>query len=191
MSNRAALPLISTPRLILRLLSSPDAAGAIAYFKENKEHLGQFSPLWPLDFFTEAYWKKQIDKNIQEFQCDQSARFFLFEKDRGNRIIGNVSFNGILRSAAQFCYLGYGIAQDKQGQGYMSEAVAAALRYVFEEMNIHRVMANYVPTNERSGKLLKRLGFVVEGYARDYLNLNGKWQDHILTSIVNPDWKLR
>ena len=48
-------------------------------------------------------------------------------------------------------------------------------------------MANYMPTNEASGKVLKRLGFTVEGYARDYLCLNGKWEDHILTSLTNPE----
>lgn len=48
-------------------------------------------------------------------------------------------------------------------------------------------MANYLPQNQRSAALLKRLGFSVEGYARDYLKINGEWQDHILTSLVNSD----
>lgn len=47
-------------------------------------------------------------------------------------------------------------------------------------------MANYVPTNERSGRLLRRLGFTVEGYARDYLFIDGAWRDHVLTSLTNP-----
>lgn len=52
-------------------------------------------------------------------------------------------------------------------------------------------MAAYLPDNERSGKLLKRLGFVVEGYARDYLMIDGQWQDHILTSLINHNWNSR
>ena len=44
------------------------------------------------------------------------------------------------------------------------------------------------PTNERSGRLLSRLGFTIEGYARNYLNLNGQWCDHIMTSLTNPNW---
>jgi ribosomal-protein-alanine N-acetyltransferase len=38
----------------------------------------------------------------------------------------------------------------------------------------------------RSGRLLGRLGFVIEGYARDYLLVNGRWEDHVLTSLINP-----
>lgn len=50
-------------------------------------------------------------------------------------------------------------------------------------------MASYLPHNQSSGMLLKRLGYVVEGYARDYLMINGQWQDHILTSLTNYNWK--
>jgi ribosomal-protein-alanine N-acetyltransferase len=53
---------------------------------------------------------------------------------------------------------------------------------VFERMNLPRLMANYMPTNEQSGRLLRKLGFSVEGYARDYLLLQGTWKDHPLTS---------
>ena len=58
---------------------------------------------------------------------------------------------------------------------------------LFQELRMHRIMANYLPTNERSGSLLRRLGFKVEGYARDYIYINGAWRDHILTSLVNDD----
>ncbi len=60
-----------------------------------------------------------------------------------------------------------------------------------EKMNMLRMNATwyYLPHNQRSGKLLKRLGFVAEGYARDYLMINGQWEDRILTSLINPNWK--
>jgi ribosomal-protein-alanine N-acetyltransferase len=46
-------------------------------------------------------------------------------------------------------------------------------------------MANYMPGNERSARLLERLGFEREGYAKAYLNIAGRWQDHVLTALVN------
>ena len=74
-------------------------------------------------------------------------------------------------------------------QWLMTEAVAAAIRYAFEDLRLHRVKAAYLPTNERSGRLLRRLGFVVEGYARDYLLIQGRWQDQVLVALINPDWR--
>jgi ribosomal-protein-alanine N-acetyltransferase len=55
-------------------------------------------------------------------------------------------------------------------------------------LNLHRVMANYLPENERSARLLARLGFCIEGQANAYLQIAGAWRDHILTSLVNAQW---
>jgi ribosomal-protein-alanine N-acetyltransferase len=68
----------------------------------------------------------------------------------------------------------------------MAEALRATNEFVFREMRLHRIMANYRPENVRSGKLLERLGFVREGLAKDYLFIDGAWRDHILTALVNP-----
>ncbi len=100
----------------------------------------------------------------------------------------NLTHSQIFRKGFQAAYLGYGIDHDKQRQGLMFEAISAALDYVFNDRNLHRIMANYMPTNERSGNLLKRLGFRVEGYAKDYLLINGSWRDHVLTSLTNANW---
>ena len=70
----------------------------------------------------------------------------------------------------------------------MSEAIKKAIDYMFCEQNIHRIMANYMPSNTRSAKLLKKLGFTIEGLAKDYLLINGKWEDHVLTSLTNRYW---
>ncbi len=68
----------------------------------------------------------------------------------------------------------------------MSEALSRAIPFVFDAFRLHRIQANYVPTNERSGRVLRELGFVVEGYARDYLFVGGRWRDHVLTALINP-----
>lgn len=187
--NDLPLPHLETERLIVRMALRRDCDSVLAYYKDNEAHLTPFTPVFPPEFFTKPFWERQVDYNIDEFYADASVRLFVFEKSDPRKAIGNVSFGGILRSAAQFCYLGYGLAEDKQGRGLMTEAVRVFIEYGFKEMNLHRIMANYVPTNERSGKLLRRLGFTVEGYARDYLNLNGRWQDHIMTSLTNVDWQ--
>ncbi len=69
----------------------------------------------------------------------------------------------------------------------MLEALKAVIAYAFETLKLRRLSANYMPTNERSGRLLRKAGFVVEGYARDYLQIGGRWTDHVLTSLIHPN----
>jgi ribosomal-protein-alanine N-acetyltransferase len=182
-------PVIVTDRLTLRLAAPADIPALLRYFTENADYLAPTSPLLPPEFFTERYWHAQVARNREEFAAGRSVRMFLFPNDAPETVVGNLSLNTIVRGAAHSCDLGYSLAEDRQGQGLMSEAVAAAIRYAFEELRLHRVKAAYLPTNERSGRLLRRLGFVVEGYARDYLLIQGEWRDQVLVGLVNPRWK--
>ena len=71
----------------------------------------------------------------------------------------------------------------------MSEGLRAANAFIFATMRLHRIMANFRPENERSRRLLQRLGFVEEGFARNYLFIDGAWRDHVLTALVNPAFR--
>jgi len=187
---KLAQPLIATERLLLQLATKEDIPAILAYYNENKTYLTPFSPLWHESFFTQEYWYALVENNYLEFINDLSLRLFIFPKTNPTVIVGSINFSNFVRLSAQFCHLGYSLAEAEQGKGYMTEALKVAIQYVFQELNMHRIMANYLPHNQRSGYLLKRLGYVVEGYAREYLLINGQWQDHILTSITNPQWKV-
>ncbi|NDJ23900.1 GNAT family N-acetyltransferase [Nostoc sp. B(2019)] len=186
---RSELPIITSDRLLLRVPILEDIPQIIKYFTDNKTYLTPFYPRWADCFFTEKYWQYQIESSFREFINDQSLKLFIYTKKNPTVIIGTVNFSNFIRGAAHFCYVGYSLAEARQGKGYMTEALKAATQYVFQELNFHRIMANYMPHNRRSGNVLKRLGFVIEGYARDYLLINGKWEDHILTSLINPNWQ--
>jgi ribosomal-protein-alanine N-acetyltransferase len=182
------LPQISTPRLIVRMADYRDAAEIARYYTHNRAFLQPFEPTRPAEFFSEGFWRSQTEHNLIEFAHDHSLRLFVFEHPYPKTVIGVVNFSQIFREPFHACVLGYSLAEDRQGQGLMYEALSATIHYMFTERNFHRIMANYMPRNQRSGNLLKRLGFVVEGYARDYLQINGQWEDHILTSLTNPNW---
>ncbi|MEH2176964.1 GNAT family N-acetyltransferase [Nostoc sp.] len=183
------LPIIASDRLLLRAAIHEDIPQILKYFIGNKTYLTPFYPLWADGFFTEEYWQYQIENSFLEFINGQSLKLFIFPKRNPTVVIGTVNFSNFVRGAAHFCYVGYSLAENQQGKGYMTEGLKSATQYLFEELNFHRIMANYMPHNRRSGNVLKRLGFVVEGYARDYLLINGQWEDHILTSLTNPYWK--
>ncbi|HEX8391878.1 MAG TPA: GNAT family N-acetyltransferase [Longimicrobium sp.] len=178
-----------TPRLIVRLAEPGDVDGIVRFFSENREHLAESRPLMGPEFFTAGFWAAQVRANLAEFRDGRSVRLFFFDAERPERVVGNCNFTQIFRSPAYYCVLGYGLAREYEGRGLMREALEPALKYMFTEQNMHRIEANYIPRNERSGRLLRRLGFTVEGFARDYLLLNGKWEDHIRTSLTNPEWR--
>jgi ribosomal-protein-alanine N-acetyltransferase len=112
----------------------------------------------------------------------------MFEPGPDAPVLGIVAFSNIVRGPLHSCFLGYALAERQQGKGLMTEALRLGIRYMFDEMHLHRISANYLPHNTPSAAVLKRLGFTVEGYARDYLRIDGRWQDHILTSLLDPDW---
>jgi ribosomal-protein-alanine N-acetyltransferase len=184
-----SFPELETPRLVVRPGVTGDASAIVRFFQENREHLTPWWPRWNEASFSEPFWERTVRSHQDDFRQDRAVRFFLFDKSEPGEIIGLANFNQIVRGVAHSCVLGYGLAKRKEGAGYMTEALTAAIRYIFEEENLHRIGANYIPRNERSGGVLKRLGFVQEGYAKEYLFINGRWEDHILTSLTNSRWR--
>lgn len=179
-------PTLFTPRLMLRYPQLSDFKKVEQFLEKNYTH---FEP-WESTLKTPVPLKQQLEYWKMECDEESAARFFLFKKeDEAGPIIGQCNFSQILRGPFYACYLGYKMDREYEGQGLMFEALKQAIDYVFEVLNIHRIMAGYMPINARSGRLLKKLGFTVEGYARDYLIINKRWEDHILTSLINPNWR--
>ena len=186
---KKAISKLESARTILRLAKTDDIHAIINYYISNTAHLAPFEPIRAEDFYTESYWCQEVEARLDAFNADQSLKLFLFEKEHSKVIIGSINFANFVRGVFQSCTLGYSVALAFEGKGYMSEALKLAISYVFAQLNMHRIVAAYLTDNQRSGLLLKRLGFVVEGYARDYLMINGQWQDHILTSLINHNWQ--
>jgi len=180
------IPFIETARLSLCLPPPEAASRMLAYATENDEYLARWSPPRPTAYFTEEYWRKHLQTAREEFREGSAVRFVLQQRDAPEEtFVGVCNFSQIFRGPFLACYLGYHLDHRFVGKNLMHEALTAAIAYMFNEQKLHRIMANYMPANERSGKLLKRLGFTIEGYARDYLFIAGAWQDHVLTSLAN------
>lgn len=182
-------PILVTKRLVLRLAEESDVPELVSFFSRNDERLAPVSPSRPAHFYTEAYWIDRVNKSKEEWAAEQSLKFFIFNKDNNSSLIGSAGFTQMTRGPFQACYLGYAIDKDFEGQGLMREALEAAIQFVFSDLNFHRIMANHLPENIKSGTLLKRLGFVCEGKALDYLFIGGQWRDHMLTALINKNWR--
>ncbi|QIA01473.1 ribosomal protein S5-alanine N-acetyltransferase [Pseudomonas fluorescens] len=181
------MPLLTLPcqRLTLAVLDPDQAPLESAFYKRNQRHLAPWSPIRTTDYFSTEQIRRRLEIQASAFEAGLAVHMALLTPN-GEQMIGACNFSGIIRGAFQACYLGYHIDEAHQGKGLMQEALEAAIAYMFETQNLHRIMANYIPGNERSARLLQRLGFEREGYAKAYLNIAGRWQDHVLTARVNP-----
>ena len=184
------LPELRTARLTVRL-ARPGMQAALAEFLAANfaGHLDRWSPPATPAFFTEAFWRDRLGVAVEEFQAGRAARFVLQPAGpESGPVLGTCNYTNIVRGPFLACHLGYQIARAHEGKGLMAEALRATNDFAFRQMRLHRIMANYRPENERSGRLLDRLGFVREGFAKDYLFIDGAWRDHVLTALVNPQF---
>jgi ribosomal-protein-alanine N-acetyltransferase len=192
--TRRALQLV-TERLIVEIPGVSAADDMADYCRRNSGHLGPWEPARPLDYYSRAFWVRQLRAALDEFHGGQSARTVLrlrqpddADGPRGSeRIIGVANLSQIVRGAFQSAVIGYSLDREMVGRGLMGEALQRILSYAFDDMRLHRVMAAYRPENKRSAAVLERLGFEKEGFARDYLFIDGAWRDHVLTSMIRPE----
>ncbi|WP_125153213.1 GNAT family N-acetyltransferase [Clostridium rectalis] len=176
-------------RVLLRTPTMNDISAIIKYYKKNETYLAPFEPVKCDDFYTEDFWEKKIKNMIKEIHNKTSLRLFIYENNHPDIVIGTISFKDFSPFPSYTCNLRYSIAKTKQGNGYMTESLKLAIKYVFEELHIHKIIAKYMPINDKSNNLLKGLGFYVEGYFRECVLINNHWEDHIVASLINKDWK--
>lgn len=175
--------LLHTSRLTIVGISDINMSSLIDYFEQNFEHLRFAGGKVPQ---TPEQVRLVYDRWLEATHNQTEVRFFLLENEQ---IIGVVGLSNIVRGAFHAGYLGYNLAEHKQGQGFMTEALEEIMAFIFSALNLHRVMANYRPENKASERVLQKLGFDREGFAKDYIQVNGEWADHVLTAKVNPNWR--
>lgn len=188
MSNET-LPLLEGERVVVRMGREEDVPEIVAFYERNEEFFSTTTTRRPPEFFTPPFWRAKVAQAASDYAEDRALGLFAFERERPARVIAAVNFFAFIRGQFHACILGYSLDEAVQGRGLMHESLELAIGFVFGELNMHRIMANYWPENVRSGAVLNRLGFEREGYARNYLRINGIWRDHHLTALTNDKWK--
>ena len=174
-----------TKRLVLKILDKTFAESVLDYYSRNKEFLKEWEPLREEVFYTKEYHEKKLTEDLMSLVKGNLFRLWIFIKGKDNRTIGNVSFNNIIRGAFLSCHLGYKLDKDEINKGYMTEAVQKGIDIVFYGLGLHRIESNIMPENIRSLRVTEKLGFYNEGLAKQYLKINGKWEDHIHMVLLN------
>ncbi len=165
---------------------SADAEAYVAYLGRNWARFrGAMPTATPATFDPETYRRRFADPGDDGGE-PASVSMLLVAHDSPERILGDATFSNIVYGPFRACHLGFKLDREIEGRGLMRRMLEQGLETMFGRYRLHRIMANYRPENLRSAALLKRLGFVEEGFARAYLHLDGAWRDHVLTALVRP-----
>jgi ribosomal-protein-alanine N-acetyltransferase len=178
-SSPEPLPPIAGEGVILRTPQMSDFAAWSALREASREFLTPWEPTWPSDDLTRTAFRHRLRRYAEDQRSDQAYPFFVVRKD-DNLLVGGLVLASIRRGVAQSASLGYWIGLPYARSGYMTAALLAVIPAAFDMLRLHRLEAACIPSNIASIRLLEKTGFQREGYAREYLCINGTWQDHLL-----------
>jgi [ribosomal protein S5]-alanine N-acetyltransferase len=145
----------------------------------SHEFLKPWEPTWPADDLTRSAFRRRVRRYAEDLRSDQGYAFVIVRNVDG-ALVGGLTLANIRRGVAQAASLGYWMGLPFVRRGHMTAAVRAVIPFAFATLRLHRLEAACIPTNAASIRLLENTGFVREGYAREYLCINGIWQDHLL-----------
>jgi ribosomal-protein-alanine N-acetyltransferase len=173
---------LTTQRLVLRPPRTGDVGELRRLLRHNQAHLRPWNPAprpgEDPTSITEV--SNTVLRQRREWKTGRSFVFLLALRNEPTRLVGKVALNGVMRGAMHGAYLGYWMDVDQQNGGLCTEAIGAVLDFAFGPAQLHRVQAAIMPHNARSLRVIEKLGFRREGYAERYLQIAGKWEDHIL-----------
>ena len=173
------LPSIEGDIVTLRTPQITDFEEWAALRETSRAFLTPWEPTWPDDDLTRSAFRRRIKRYTEDLRSDQGYAFLIW-RNSDSALAGGLTLANIRRGVAQAGSLGYWMGLPFIRQGYMRAAVRAVIPFAFATLRLHRLEAACIPTNTGSMRLLESTGFVREGYAREYLCINGTWQDHLL-----------
>ena len=181
-----SLPAISGASVALRVPQSGDYTEWAALREISRAFLVPWEPVWPADDLTRGAFRRRLRRYVEDLRADLAYSFLIFRNSDGV-MVGGVTLANIRRGVAQAGSVGYWVGAPFARQGYMTAAMRALIPFCFGTLRLHRLEAACIPTNAASIALLEKTGFQREGYARSYLCINGKWQDHLLYARLKDD----
>lgn len=180
----APFPVIQGDGIVLRAPQMSDFSEWAALRETSRDFLTPWEPTWPTDDLTRGAFRRRLKRYAEDIRNDQAYPFFVFVAGKG-ALLGGLTLTNIRRGVAQAGSLGYWIGAPFARQGYMTRAVRALVPFAFDALRLHRLEAACIPSNQASIRLLEKTGFTREGYAREYLCINGVWHDHLLFSRIS------
>ncbi|MDR9427475.1 MAG: GNAT family protein [Salibaculum sp.] len=177
---------LETERLTLRPPQHTDFRDWVALRQASRDFLAAWEPSWAPDhlsrksFTNRVYWAQRSVAN--------GTALPLFLVRRADEVLlGAITLDHIRRGPAQAGTTGYWIGAAHARQGYMREAIEALVHHAFTTLDLSRIEAGCLPENIASRRLLESCGYKYEGVAQSYLQINGRWRNHVLYANLRHD----
>ena len=186
MFGRAKRVRIETERMTLRPPQHGDLAAWAALRDQSRDFLKPWEPSWSHDHLSRKNFTNRVYWANRSIAQGSALPLFLIRRD-DDALIGALTVDHIRRGPAQAGTTGYWVGQPYARHGYMREALAAVVHYAFTELDISRLEAGCLPENAASRGLLEKVGYKYEGVAQSYLQINGRWRNHVLYANLRAD----
>lgn len=171
--------------MVLRLPVHQDFVAWTSLRAESRAFLTPWEPIWHSDHLSRKAFTNRVYWAARASRGGTALPLFLVRRD--GVLVGALTLDNIRRGPAQMATLGYWIGAPFARQGYMGEAIAAVVRHAFGAMDLSRIEAACLPENTPSRGVLEKSGFKYEGVAQAYLQINGRWRNHVQYSNLRHD----
>ena len=185
-SSNETLPAIAGVGVTLRVPQGGDYAEWAALRESSRDFLVPWEPTWPADDLTRGAFRRRLRRYAEDLRNDLAYAFLIFRSE-DDALVGGLTLANIRRGVAQAGSIGYWTGAPFARKGHMTAAMRALVPFCFGTLRLHRLEAACIPGNTASVRLLEKTGFQREGYARNYLCINGVWQDHLLYARLKDD----
>lgn len=175
---------IETENLILKILTTDNAAQVLDFYMRNQRLFEAFEPMLSDDFYTLSHQENLLNFEYKSTLKLNMVRYYIFEKNNLSNIIGTVSFRNIIRPVYSSATIGYKMDQQYQRKGYCYEAISTLIPHINSEIGIRRFEALVLPDNLPSISLLEKLNFEKEGLLKEKVCIKGRFEDHYLYAKI-------
>ena len=147
--------------------------------QKSRLFLQPWEPIWPKNYLTKDFFERFINQTHNSIKNKTSYTFFIFHK-KSKTFMGGINLTNIKNELYKSIAIGYWMGINFTGKGYMQDSIKNICEFCFNNLSLNRIEAACLPKNIVSKRVLTKSGFVIEGYAKKYLEINGKFEDHIL-----------
>lgn len=177
---------VETERMSLRLPVHSDFRAWASLRQESAAFLQAWEPSWSDEHLSRRAFTNRVYWAQRSATSGTAMPLFLIRRTDG-MLLGALTLDNIRRGPAQAGTLGYWIGATYQRQGYMREAIEAVVHHAFTQLDLSRVEAACLPENVASRGVLEKSGFKYEGVAQSYLQIDGRWRNHVLYASLRSD----